>query len=393
MLSCRLWISKVKSNDLSAGIYIHIPFCLRKCSYCDFYSLSRPEPAILERYCQSLIRELQDRAIVWQEHKFSTLYLGGGTPSLLNPAQIEQVVKAIFSNYNMEASPEISMEANPATLTGQSLQELQAAGINRISLGVQSFQDHELKLLGRMHGVEEVEATVLALDKAGIKNYNLDLIYGIPGQTLEDWMYNLRMAVQSHPQHISAYLLQLDPSTPLARWIQMEKLPEGDEDLEASMYYEGRDYLSSQGYQHYEISNFAQANQACRHNLIYWQAHEYLGLGAGAVSYKDGQRRLNQADLDAYLARIENGQPSEIEVLEVMSERDKLLDAIILGLRMTAGIKPSEFWLRFGIDFTKEYHAIISKLEQDGLLIVEKDRIYLSRRGYFLSNQVFCQFL
>ncbi len=378
---------------MSAGIYIHIPFCLRKCSYCDFYSLSRPEPAILERYCQSLIRELQIRASDWREQEFSTLYLGGGTPSLLKPAQIEQVVKAIFSNYNMEASPEISMEANPATLNGQSLQALQAAGINRISLGVQSFQDHELKLLGRMHGVEEVEATVLALGKAGMKNYNLDLIYGIPGQTLEDWMYNLRMAVQCHPQHISAYLLQLDPGTPLARRIQMEKLPDGDEDMEASMYYEGRDYLSSQGYQHYEISNFAQANQACHHNLIYWQAHEYLGLGAGAVSYKDGQRRLNKADLDAYLARIENGQRSEFEVLEVMSERDKFLDAIILGLRMTAGIKPSEFWQRFGIDFTKEYHAIISQLEQDGLLIAEKDRICLSRRGYFLSNQVFCQFL
>ncbi len=393
MLSCQLWILKVINNNHPAGIYIHVPFCLRKCSYCDFYSLPLPGQEVLEQYSNSLIKELQARAPYWQNHYFSTVYLGGGTPSLLDPAQIEKILKAVFSNYNITINPEISMEANPATLNLLSLQELLTAGINRISLGVQSFQEDELQLLGRIHGVREVEDTVLALDKSGFKNYNLDLIYGIPGQSLQDWIYNLRMAVQCHPQHISTYLLQLDPGTPLAQKIQLGNLPGGNDDLEANMYDSTINYLSAAGYQHYEISNFAKPEYECRHNLIYWQAHEYLGLGCGAVSYRDGRRTINKPDLNAYLTRIQIGQDCESELLEAMSSREKLTDAVILGLRMIEGIKPSYLSQRFGIDFNQEYHAIIEKLVEDGLLIMVKDRVCLSRQGYFLSNQVFCQFI
>lgn len=378
---------------MPAGIYIHIPFCRRKCSYCDFYSLPQPQPAAMDRYIRSLIKEIEVRASQWQEYQFSTIYLGGGTPSLLEPAHIQKLLKAIFCHYNLTPDPEISMEANPATVSRQSLQELQIAGINRLSLGVQSFRDNELKLLGRIHGTREVEDTIMALDNAGIKNFNLDLIYGIPGQTLQDWIYNLRMAEKCHPQHISAYLLQLDPSTPLARRIDSGELSAGDEDLEAVMYYSTIDYLSSKGYQHYEISNYASAGFECRHNLIYWQAHEYLGLGAGAVSYQNGKRTMNKTDLNAYLNRTAADDSWATEILEVMTGREKLLDAVILGLRMTSGIKPSELLQRFGIDFSREYHAIIEKLEQDGLLITEQDRIRLSRKGYFLSNQVFRCFI
>ncbi len=381
------------NKELTAGIYIHIPFCLRKCSYCDFYSVPVPEKDLLESYTDHLILELQAKASDWQDRNFSTIYLGGGTPSLIAPAQIDRIIASIFGSYNMLSEPEISMEANPATLSIQALKELKQAGINRLSLGVQSFQDDELQLLGRIHGAQEVWETVAGLERAGFTNYNIDLIYGIPGQSLQSWMNNLGMAVKCHPQHISTYLLQLDPATPLAKKIKQGALPEADEDLEASMYYSSIDYLQSEGYQHYEISNFSQPNYACRHNLIYWQAHEYLGLGAGAVSYRDDQRILNQADFKAYLNAIDGSQGCAVEVLETMSPREKFLDAIILGLRLTAGIRPEELLQRFGIDFSREYHATIEKLARQGLLNVEEGRIALSRKGYFLSNQVLYHFV
>lgn len=371
---------------------MHIPFCLRKCSYCDFYSIPVPEKDLLDFYTNCIIRELQAKASRWQDRQINTIYLGGGTPSLLTPVQINKILDAAFGSYNMQADPEISMEANPATLSLQSLRELKRAGINRLSLGVQSFNDDELQILGRIHGVREVYDTMDALEKAGLTNYNIDLIYGIPGQSLQSWLNNLGMAVKCHPQHISSYLLQLDPATPLARRIKQGTLLEADEDLEAGMYYSSIDYLQSEGFKHYEISNFAQPNYACRHNLIYWQAHEYLGVGAGAVSYQDGQRLMNQADFKAYLDNFDRGQSCDAEILETMSSRERLLDAVILGLRLTAGIKPLELLQRFGIDFYQEYHAIIEKLEQQGLLNSNKDTIALSRKGYFLSNQVFCHF-
>lgn len=392
MLSCQSWILKVINKKSAAGIYIHIPFCVRKCSYCDFYSIPVPEKALLESYTNCLIKEVKAQAPYWQDRKFTTIYLGGGTPSLLSPTQIGRILAEIFGCYEMLSEPEISMEANPATLSLPALRELKQAGINRLSLGVQSFQDDELQLLGRIHGVQEVWETVASLERSGFVNYNIDLIYGIPGQSLQTWIENLGMAIKCHPQHISSYLLQLDPSTPLARRIKQGNLPEADEDLEADMYYNTIDYLHSEGYQHYEISNFSQPDYACRHNLIYWQAHEYLGLGAGAVSYRDGQRTINQADFKAYLDDINRDQGCTVEILETMSPREKFLDAIILGLRLTAGIRPEELNQRFGIDFSREYHATIEKLTGQGLLNVEEDRIALSRKGYFLSNQVLCQF-
>lgn len=392
MLSCRLWILKV-INKQAAGIYIHIPFCLRKCSYCDFYSVPVPQKDLLETYTNGLIGEIKAQAPCWQNREFTTVYLGGGTPSLLAPAQINRILSAVFSNYNVLAEPEISMEANPAAISPAAIKELKQAGINRISLGVQSFQENELKILGRIHGTQEVWETVAALEQAGISNYNIDLIYGIPGQSLPTWINNLGMAVKCHPQHISTYLLQLDPATPLARQIKQGSMSEADEDLEARMYYDCIDYLHDEGYQHYEISNFCRPDYACQHNLIYWQAQEYLGLGAGAVSYRDGQRMMNSPDLKTYLADIEGGQRPAVEMLETMSVRERFLDSIILGLRLTEGISQEELFLRFGIDIKREYHAIIEKLVRQGLLHVEADRIVLTRNGYFLSNQVLCQFV
>lgn len=387
MLLCQSWILKV-TNSISAGIYIHVPFCLKKCSYCDFYSLPLQEQDRLDKYTRSLLREIEQQADKWENQRFSTIYMGGGTPSLLQPEQIHRILKSLFQNLSLLPQVEISMEANPATLDGMRLQELKSAGINRISLGVQSFRDEELRILGRIHTAREARQATEDIIAAGFDNFNLDLIYGIPGQNLDDWQYNLQMAVNCQPKHISAYLLQLDPSVPLAKQISAGKYTDLTEDMQVDMYDAALDYLVGEGFHHYEISNFAWPGYECKHNLIYWQAGQYLGLGPGAVSFRDGRRWRNRE----IVAETATGMV-ETEILETMNDHDRFIDAVILGLRMTEGISRQHFIERFGIDFAREYHSIIERFRRDGLLIVDQDRIYLSRRGYFLSNQLLTELL
>jgi oxygen-independent coproporphyrinogen-3 oxidase len=285
------------------------------------------------------------------------------------------------------------MEVNPATVNLQDLKGLRAAGINRLSVGVQSFDDIELKTLGRMHGGYEAQATLRDVVKAGFNNFNIDLIYGLPDQTLSSWQENLSLAMKFNPQHISSYLLQLDESTPMARQVKAGIINLLDDELESQLYYATLDLLAEQGYHHYEISNFARPGYECRHNLLYWQAQEYLGIGCGAVSFINRQRNLNQADVNHYIEAMLADRPLQIEILETMTPRQLVADAIILGLRLTGGIKREEFRDRFGIDIMEEYRDVIKTCQVQGLLEIENDRIYLAQRAYFLSNQVFNQFM
>jgi oxygen-independent coproporphyrinogen-3 oxidase len=377
-------------NNGAAGIYVHVPFCVRKCSYCDFYSLPIQNQDNLEKYTENLLLEIEQQAGDWENKQFSTVYIGGGTPSLLSPKQINRILVCLFCNLAILPQTEISLEANPATLDLKSLQELKNAGINRISLGVQSFRDEELKILGRIHNAEAARKAADEIIKAGFDNFNLDLIYGIPGQSMKDWIYNLQMAVSCQPRHISTYLLQLDSSVPLAKQINAGRYNALSEDQEAEMYYGALEYLTGEGYHHYEISNFARQGYECNHNLVYWQAGEYLGLGPGAVSHRDGRRWLNKEIKSC--PDFENRKRT-VETLEIMNDHDRFVDAVILGLRMTEGISRQQFIDRFGIDFYQEYHSIIEKFKQEGLLIAEQDRIYFSQRGYFLSNQLLAELL
>jgi len=373
------------------GIYIHIPFCLHKCDYCDFYSVPVTNLSLLEDYTCSVINELKIRKTEIG-NSFTTIYFGGGTPSLLNPGQIDRILTAVFANYQSQGEPEISMEMNPATVNLKKLQDLRAAGVNRMSIGVQSFSDMELKQMGRIHSGSEASEALRNVSQAGFANFNIDLIYGQPGQTLSAWQENLRQAMTFNPQHISAYLLQLDQSTPLARKIEAGILSLLDEELEASLYYFTLEYLQVQGYQHYEISNFARAQRECRHNLIYWQSRPYLGIGCGAVSFDGVQRRLNQPPLDMYIEALLDNRPPLIKILETMDEGQRVIDAIIMGLRLTDGIKRDDFMQRFGIDILKNYQDIIRNCQSQELLELKNDRIYLTKRGYFLSNQVLSEF-
>jgi oxygen-independent coproporphyrinogen-3 oxidase len=374
------------------GIYIHIPFCLHKCEYCDFYSLPIVDPVVLEKYTCCVIKELQNRASSISS-PLASIYLGGGTPSLLLPQQVERIINSVFDNYQPCSELEISMEVNPATVNIQDLKELRSAGINRLSVGVQSFADIDLKTLGRLHSGYEAEAALRDVVKAGFNNFSIDLIYGLPNQTLASWQDNLALAMNFNPQHISAYLLQLEESTPMAQKVRAGTLSLLDDELESGLFYTTLDFLAGQGYHHYEISNFARPGYECRHNLLYWQAREYLGIGCGAVSFINRQRFINQTKLKQYIENMMVDRPPQIEILETMMPRQLAADAIILGLRLTEGIKWEDFQDRFGIDIMEEYWDIIKTCQAQGLLEIEKDRIYLSQRAFFLSNQVFRQFM
>jgi len=380
------------SNLEPMGIYIHIPFCWHKCDYCDFYSLPLRDPIILEEYTRSVIKELELRRAE-MDHPVATIYLGGGTPSLLQPGQIERILSAVHDHYSCGGSLEISMEVNPATVNRRDLQGLRSAGVNRLSIGVQSFNDAELRILGRIHNGADAVSIMAEVSSAGFDNFNIDLIYGVPDQQPAAWQENLKRALDFNPAHISAYLLQLDSSTPLARKIAGGSLSLLADDLEADLYDWTRDYLQDQGYRQYEISNFARPGQECRHNLLYWHSRNYLGVGPGAVSFDGWQRNINQPRLETYMAALQSGCAPARQVLETMDGRQRAADAIIMGLRLIQGIYLPDFQQRFSVRINEDYRDVIKLCQQQGLLQLDNDRLYLTPRAYFLSNQVLSQFV
>ena len=375
------------------GIYIHFPFCCKKCSYCDFYSLPVSDHETLEKYVVSVMQDLHRQSGYFKNREFASLYLGGGTPSLFSAKQLGRIIAEVFFDYCSVEKPEITVEVNPGTVDGKKLRDFKLAGINRLSIGIQSFSRKDLQLLGRIHDEEDSWNTIKAMETSGIDNFNLDFIYGIPGQSLDAWRENLRLAVSCSPRHLSAYLLQLEANTPLARRISRGEIILPDDDLQADMFYTAVDYLQEQGYQHYELSNFSIPEWACHHNMLYWQAEEYLGIGPGAVSFLGGRRVLNLPGLHDYIKSLALGQPVPTEVQEEMEADEFLSDAIILGLRLTGGIKRLDFINRFGVDVWEKYSGPIEDCRQLELLSVDKEGISLTRKGYFLSNVVFCRFI
>ncbi|MDD2510502.1 MAG: radical SAM family heme chaperone HemW [Syntrophomonas sp.] len=380
-------------NKKHAGIYIHIPFCLKKCGYCDFYSQPLQSLTQLERYATAVRLEIEKRAVLFPDTIISSIYLGGGTPSLLAPQQLQSILGAVSHYFKLGSNAEISLEMNPATVREAHIRGVLAAGVNRISLGIQSFSEDELKILGRVHGLYDIMHNIDALHKEGCKNFNLDLIYGIPGQSLDTWQRSLELAVSCRPQHISTYLLQLDESTPMARAIKSGQIKLLDEESEYSMYHLALDYLPEKGFSHYELSNFCQVGFECRHNLNYWGGGDYIGIGAGAVSCIKRKRYRNRPILEDYLMALEAGDEAPMEILEQMSVEEKMREEIILALRLCDGIDLMQFADRYHIDFRGRFALEIEDAEQKGLLKMEKNRLSLTRRGYFLSNQVFCRFM
>ena len=376
------------------GLYIHIPFCKTKCLYCDFCSFVSKDEAKREEYVSALLREIEARGT--KECLVDTIYFGGGTPSLLSVEQIDRILSRIRENFVVCEDIEVTLECNPSTRKrdvegavpygdGKYFEELRRIGVNRLSIGIQSAIDGELKLIGRQHTFEEAKRTFLKARESGFDNISVDLMFGIPSQTIESLKISLSEFISLGAEHISIYSLQLEEGTPLYR--MRDRYVLADDDTVADMYEAVVSSMKEAGYSHYEISNFAKGGKDSRHNSKYWVLDEYLGLGLSAHSDFSGKRIENTKDLQKYLLGdwIEN----EIEI--PISERE--FEFIMLGLRTSRGISKSEFFSRFGIDFDEKYGEKIEKLEKLGYFCENGDFLALTEVGFEVSNCILAQIL
>ena len=371
------------------ALYIHIPFCKRKCKYCSFISFDdrvNDIPAYIDALKQEFILRSVSATI-------ETIYFGGGTPSLLSPQQLSDILAVIGRCFEIADDTEISIEANPGTVDLKYLADIKEAGINRLSLGIQSFNDAELSMLGRIHSSKEAGAAVRDARQAGFDNLNIDLIYGLPGQNIDDWNTSLHQALDFHPEHMALYALTLEAEEMLAKEIKAGKWPQIDADTVATQYELAEELLGKKGYRHYEISNWSRPGRECRHNLVYWQEGSYLGVGVAAHSYIEKRRSANTGDLDKYIKALSQNKLPPQEIDEIINPDLEIAESIILGLRLCCGINIDDFEKRFGIDIMKQYGKQIEELLNFGLIEKNQEYIRLTPQGRLLGNEVFWRFL
>ncbi|MCS6966371.1 MAG: radical SAM family heme chaperone HemW [Candidatus Kapabacteria bacterium] len=370
------------------GLYLHIPFCEHKCCYCDFYSVERLE--LLELFVAALCREIELLAEQLPEavaEPIGTVYFGGGTPSLLAPQQMERIVTRVHRSFRLEPWAEWSIECNPGTVDPERLRAYRELGINRISFGVQSFQDEELRSLERIHTAREAIQAVEWAQQVGFINLNVDLMFAVPGQTLRSWRKTLQQALALAPKHISAYSLIWERGTPLyARWQRGEIAPVAEE-LDAAQYELAAEMLGSSGYVHYEVSNFARPGYACRHNLLYWHGAEYIALGPSAHGHLQGRRYWNVRNLRRYMESIARGS-LPVAGSERIGPRERLEELIFLGLRAD-GIRFDRLRQEFDIELAVEAASLLEQWSEQGLVYLHTpDRLWLNWRGYAICNNL-----
>ncbi len=378
------------------SLYVHIPFCIKKCIYCDFISgIYSPEKAA--SYVNALKREISR---IPCDAEFSTLYIGGGTPTVLSTEALTEITDFIFSKLEFSENYEATIEANPGTVDSEKLTTVLLSGINRISIGVQSFNEKELFFLGRIHNQKDSEAAVTIARDSGFSNIGIDLIYGIPGQSLNSWKTTLKKAVSLSPQHISTYELTVEEGTELYAMVKSNTVPENlrvvplNEETIIEMYEYAIDFLTSNGYLHYEISNFARPDYFCRHNLNYWNRGEYYGAGPGAHSLVNNQRYHNTGSIKDY-TRLLSANKSPLIHSESIDTEKALSEEFFLGLRKTGGIRLETLSKSYGIDIADRYQKEIKKLTAAGLLEfdIPTSLMKLTRKGLLLSNEVFTEFI
>lgn len=379
---------------MNCAIYIHIPFCIRKCSYCDFNSYETPDISPPD-YVELLLAEIAAATTGLTRHSVSSLYIGGGTPTLLPPAQIARLVEAVSTDCLLAADAEVTLEANPGTVNLESLAGYLAAGINRLSLGIQSFDDAKLRLLGRSHSAAEARAAITLARRAGFSNIGIDLMHSLPGQTLAEWQSTLNEAVVIRPEHISAYGLTAEEGTPLAARVDRGDIQLPGEDLSAEMFDLTSLQLRQAGYEHYEIANFALPGYRSRHNQVYWQRGDYVGIGAGAHSFSRspgyGARWENPAKVADYAASLTTAGKPDGRV--ALSRREAMAEFFFLGLRLTAGADLDRFTEEFAEDVATAFPGVIARQVEIGLLVVSGKTVRLSARGLLLANRVMQEFV
>lgn len=378
------------------SLYIHIPFCVQKCAYCDFLSFPA-ENAEREAYVQTLLEEIQSFAKKENRRDVVSVFIGGGTPSVLEHSQITRLVDGVKESFAICPDAEITIEVNPGTVDAEKLQAYKACGINRISFGLQSANEKELKLLGRIHSFSQFEENYQLARKAGFENISIDLMYALPGQTLDSWKETLEKVTALSPDHISAYSLIIEEGTPFYERYQEENrlrekgkstkiLP--DEETERAITKWTEQFLKTKGYIHYEISNYGKHDKESIHNIGYWTRREYAGFGLGAASLLDYIRYTNTASMGEYLQKGRDGQAAE-----QLSKEDAMAEYMFLGLRMMEGVSKSEFVKQFGKQMETVYGQVLDSLKKQGLLDQNDQRVWLTEYGLDVSNYCMAQFL
>ncbi|MFR5131252.1 MAG: radical SAM family heme chaperone HemW [Terrisporobacter sp.] len=373
------------------GLYIHIPFCVTKCKYCDFNSFKIDLNEKI-KYLNYLGEEMKLYKEEIKNREIDSVFVGGGTPSILNENEINILFEKIKENFNIKSNAEITMECNPGTLTLNKLKVMKKSGVNRLSIGLQAVQNHHLKYIGRIHTFEEFEKNYHDAKQMGFDNINIDLMYALPNQSREDWMESLEKVVKLNPTHISAYSLILEENTELFKMYERDEFNLLDENTDIEMYEYTINYLKSHGYNQYEISNYAKDNFECKHNVLYWKCEEYVGIGASASGYFNGIRYNNICELANYEKMILEGE-KPIEWEEKLSIKDEIEESIFLGLRMNEGIQISDFKEKYNFDFEKEYKNEIEKLSKMELIEIDNNRMKLTQKGREISNSVFVEFI
>ena len=375
------------------GIYIHIPFCISKCIYCDFCSAPADED-IKEQYVSALCREIRQAGIEAEQkgenRTASTVFFGGGTPSILRSAQIVEIMNAVREAFRLTDDAEITMECNPGTLTKEKLRTYRYAGVNRLSIGLQSTNNRDLKNLGRIHTYEQFEESYIEARLAGFDNINVDIMSAIPGQTPEKYAENLRKVVALKTEHISAYSLIVEENTPLYDMVERTHgriLPSEEDDRR--MYAMTKEILGEAGYNRYEISNYAKPGYECRHNCFYWNRTEYLGFGLAAASLSGNRRYTNTSDMAFYLANPIHNRAEE----QILTVEDEMEEYMFLGLRMTKGVDKTEFARLFGKNYDEVYGDITRRHIEQGLMAAEGSRLYLTDIGIDISNTVMADYI
>lgn len=373
------------------GIYIHIPFCSNKCYYCDFVSYPHQGDKI-DEYIIYLLREIREYKETLEGYTIKTIFIGGGTPSYLDGQHIGRILEYIYKNFNVEALEEITIEANPGTLNMEKLKLYKEYGINRISIGVQSLNDNLLKEIGRNHTSMDFYRNFDLIRNLNFKNVNVDLIFGLPNQTMEDCKETLEKIAKLDVEHISYYSLILEEKTLMDKWYKEGKIRLPEEETEREMYHFGINFLKSQGYKHYEISNFAKEGLECKHNLFYWQLKPYIGFGLAAHSNFKNKRYWNYRSFKDYYNSLD-GNKFPIDGEEIIGREMEIAEYLIMGLRLIKGISKKEFLNRFKIKVEDLYGDILNKYKEQGLLYVDDEWIRFTLKGLDLSNIVYVDIL
>jgi len=383
----------MKRNDYMKdfSLYIHIPFCEKKCYYCDFTSFKKDSTDI-DRYMSNLDKEILMYEEILADYKLSTIFIGGGTPSSITSIYIKKILERIYRVFNIEELGEVTIEANPGTLNRQKIKDYKDAGINRVSLGLQSLNDNILRAIGRMHTSKDFLESFYLLREEGFHNINVDLMLGLPGQSLVDLKNTLYRIIDLDVEHISLYSLIIEDGTLIKNWYDNGLIDLPNEDLERLMYHESVELLRQNNYKHYEISNFAKEGYECKHNLRYWKIEPYLGVGLNSHSNLFNKRFWNQSKLINYNESIESNKLA-VEGEEIIDKSMEIAEYCIMGLRLKSGIIKSEYLNRFGEDIDKRYRKIIKKHVHNNLIKEDYNSIVLTNKGLDLSNQVEVDFI